>query len=191
MERLHFGRRARRRVRWRRIVIGAWIASLAPTAVGAPTGMGFLGRLAEPDLGAPGVQTSDSAAALLRFRRGLFAARPTPPEPKPAERRRARSDREGPSSATPAPQPTSVTGIVRAAAAEYGLAGDYLVGVAACESDLDPNASSDSGYYGLFQFDAQTWTAYGYGSIYDPVAQARTAARLLSEGHTSRWPNCA
>jgi hypothetical protein len=48
-----------------------------------------------------------------------------------------------------------------------------------------------AGYYGLFQFSTGTWAGNGYGSIYDPVAQARTAARMIAAGGASRWPNCA
>jgi soluble lytic murein transglycosylase-like protein len=95
---------------------------------------------------------------------------------------------------TPAPAPASggsITEIIYAAAAEFGLSGEYLLSVASCESGLDPQAYNPAGYHGLFQFDQQTWAAYGYGSIYDPVAQARTAARLLAAGQASRWPNCA
>lgn len=125
-------------------------------------------------------ETTESAAAMLRFRRRTFETRP-PPSPSPSE-----------SEAAPAPQGGgSITEIVYAAAAEFGISGDYLLAVAGCESGLNPQAHNAAGYYGLFQFDQQTWSAYGYGSIYDPVAQARTAARLLAAGQSSRWPNCA
>jgi soluble lytic murein transglycosylase-like protein len=96
---------------------------------------------------------------------------------------------------TPTPVPAapagSIAGVVYSAAAEAGISGSYLLSVAQCESNLDPGAYGAGGYYGLFQFDQPTWSAYGYGSIYDPVAQAHTAARLIAEGETSRWPNCA
>ncbi len=91
----------------------------------------------------------------------------------------------------PVADPTSITGIIHAAAAEFGLDGDYLLSVAVCESNLDPAAYNAAGYHGLFQFDQSTWASYGYGSIYDPSAQARTAARLIAAGQSSRWPNCA
>jgi soluble lytic murein transglycosylase-like protein len=101
-----------------------------------------------------------------------------------ARRRRAREAAE--------PQyGDSITETIYAAAAEFGLDGDYLLSVAACESDLDPGAVNEVGYYGLFQFDEPTWAAYGYGSIWDPIAQSRTAARLLAAGEADRWPNCA
>jgi hypothetical protein len=104
-----------------------------------------------------------------------------------AERRRERAE----NAASPEPEyGGSITETIYAAAAEFGVDGHYLLSVAACESDLDPGAVNEVGYYGLFQFDTQTWAAYGYGSIWDPVAQSRTAARLLAVGEADRWPNC-
>ena len=106
---------------------------------------------------------------------------------------------------SPAPSPTatpsaapvpvapagSISAVIYAAAAEAGISGSYLLSMASCESALNPQAYSSAGYYGLFQFDEATWGAYGYGSIYDPVAQSRTAARLIAAGQSHRWPNCA
>ena len=111
-----------------------------------------------------------------------------------AERIRAKQRRAQRRRAREAAEPQygdSITETIYAAAAEFGLDGDYLLSVAACESDLDPGAVNEVGYYGLFQFDEPTWTAYGYGSIWDPIAQSRTAARLLAAGEADRWPNCA
>ena len=126
--------------------------------------------------------TTEAAAGMKRFQRGLFRNRPTPsPTTSPS-----------PSMAgSPAPVEGSIEDIIYAAAEEFGLSGSYLVSVADCESHLNPTAYNSAGYHGLFQFDGQTWSAYGYGSVYDPVAQARTAARLIADGQSSRWPNCA
>ena len=137
---------------------------------------------------------SSPVASSTKFRREVFKARPTPPKPKPKpepipEPTPAPVEEEPVAPAAPAGG--SVTDIIYAAAAEFGLDGGYLVSVASCESGLDPGAVNPAGYHGLFQFDEQTWGAYGYGSIYDPTAQARTAARLLAAGQSSRWPNCA
>ena len=71
-----------------------------------------------------------------------------------------------------------------------------MVSIATCESGLNPSAYNAAGYHGLFQYDQTTWAAYGYGSIYDPVAQARTTAELLAAGESSaagptahkKWP---
>jgi soluble lytic murein transglycosylase-like protein len=89
------------------------------------------------------------------------------------------------------PPAGSLAAIVYDAAAEFGLDGSYLLSVATCESGLNTQAYNAAGYHGLFQFDQATWSAYGYGSIYDATAQSRTAARLIAAGQSSRWPNCA
>jgi soluble lytic murein transglycosylase-like protein len=115
-------------------------------------------------------------------------------KPKAKGQTKAKATPQPSPSPTPAAVPVaptgSITSVIYSAAAEMGLSGSYLLGVADCESSLNPQAHSGAGYYGLFQFDRQTWMSYGYGSIYDPVAQARTAARLLAAGQASRWPNC-
>ena len=135
---------------------------------------------------------SSPVASSTKFRREVFEARPTPSEPKPEPEPTPEATPEPVEAEPVAPEaPATVTDIIYAAAAEFGLDGGYLVAVASCESGLDPGAVNPAGYHGLFQFDEQTWSAYGYGSIYDPTAQARTAARLLAAGQSSRWPNCA
>ena len=190
MDRLYFGARARRKARYKRITRWAAYMSLAAILLGVPgslVALRFVGSLTgTPPTSvttAGGIETSESAASALRFKRRVFQARPTPtPSPKPQP--------EGADLEAPGYDGT-VTDIVYAAAAEFGLEGGYLLSVASCESGLDPGAVNPAGYHGLFQFDEQTWAAYGYGSIYDPVAQARTAAELLAAGQHSRWPNCA
>lgn len=193
-ERLHFGRRARRRARRQRALRVAAFASMAAVAAGLP-GSDFpfdtlnriVGSQTRLVTGVRGVEATESAMASLKFRRKVFAARPTPTPSDPPD------VLEDPPSAVEDP-PTygeSITETIAAAAAEFGLSPDYLLSVAQCESNLDPSAVSPAGYYGLFQFDESTWAAYGYGPIYDPIAQARTAARLIAAGQSSRWPNCA
>lgn len=203
----HSLRRERRRKIVRRIAVGAWIAStVALATILEPSSrldvMSRLENRAERLVAgdASSLTATRSVASATRFRREVFDARPKPPRPEPEPE----SDEAAPSSPTsevpsssPAPEATapvesgSVTDIVQAAAAEFGVDGAYLLSIASCESGLDPGAVNSAGYHGLFQFDQQTWSAYGYGSIYDPVAQARTAARLVAAGQASRWPNCA
>jgi soluble lytic murein transglycosylase-like protein len=182
---LRFGARARRRqlrrVRRQRILIWVSAASLGAIAFGLPgsnAAGALLGRLAGIHAVAAhrGIDTSEAASGLMRFQNHMDAARPS------------RSD---PALHTTTPETGSISGVIDVAAREFGLSGSYLTSVATCESNLDPRAYNAGGYYGLFQFDAQTWSAYGYGSIYDPIAQARTAARLLAAGQSFRWPNCA
>jgi len=156
---------------------------------GASAGLDFLAERFGPGRGegppAHTVTAMDSAASAMEFRREVFDARPKP-TPSPSATTIPVAD------STPAAAPAgSVSEVIYAAAAEFGLDGGYLLSVATCESGLNPGAYNAAGYHGLFQFDQTTWAAYGYGSIYDPTAQARTAARLLAAGHASRWPNCA
>lgn len=194
MEHLHFSARARRRDRLKRRLAGIAIVSLIATMLGIP-GMDlgwrligrFSGNSATAQAGAVGgIETSESTKSMLKFRQEIFANRPTPQPENTAEATTATAD----STVTTAPA-GSITDVIYQAAAEFGLGGDYLVSVAYCESTLNPQATNSAGYYGLFQFDQGTWNAYGYGSIYDPAAQARTAARLIAAGQSSRWPNCA
>ena len=180
MERLHFGARARRRARLKRIALWVSVLSLIGIGVGIPgsdVGLRLIGSVDGPEASVASsgaVQTTRAAESSLRFRRQLFERRPDP------------KARKG-----PAPAPASITEIVYAAAERHGLSGDYLLSVAECESGLDPGAYNPAGYHGLFQFDYQTWGEFGVGDIYDPIAQADAAAALLAAGESSRWPNCA
>ena len=190
--------RARRKRRRQRLIVGAWVTAIVAGVPGASAGLSLLdGSSPEPALQVADIVTmngSSPVASAMKFRRGVFKARPTPPKPKPGPEHVPETTQE-PVEAEPVapegPATGSVTDVIYAAAAEFGLDGGYLVSVASCESGLDPGAVNPAGYHGLFQFDEQTWGAYGYGSIYDPSAQARTAARLLAAGQSSRWPNCA
>lgn len=200
MDRLHFSRRARRRWGQKRVAIAAWVLSLAAVAAGIPLPLvapRLLDRLSSlpgrppPALNAGAIETTKSAESALRFRSRIFQARPTP-TPTPKRPQSSTSTPSEPSEPTSPPAYSgSVVTAIHAAASEFGLSGNYLLGVAECESGLDPYAYNPAGYHGLFQFDSQTWAAYGYGSIHDPAAQARTAARLLAMGQSERWPNCA
>jgi soluble lytic murein transglycosylase-like protein len=180
LERLRFGRRARRRARWKRFVLTGWILSTVLSIAGISIPALPLNLLLQKEpqpVTAASMRTGERSATaehftLRNFRLGATQGKQSPAPKSP--------DYSG-----------SISQIVHAAASEYGMDGDYLMSIAACESGLDPTATSRVGYYGLFQFDEETWGAYGYGSIYDPVAQARTAASLLAAGEDERWPNCA
>ena len=189
MERLHFGLRAQRRARRQKLKRRVALVSIAATVLGLP-GATFGVDLVERALGSDiverpgrGSETTESAAEVLHFRSELFEQRPNEPEATSAE--------EPVTTEVPVTGSSSVYDVIVAAAAEFGLSADYLLSVAECESGLNPSAYNGAGYHGLFQFDQTTWAAYGYGDIYDPDAQARTAARLLAAGQSSRWPNCA
>jgi len=167
-------------------VLGLWITCVMGAAAGIPFAQAPIDAatrlLSGVQPARAGIETSESAIGMMRFRGASFRTRPTP-EPTPTE-----SEQPEPAYVPPA---GSVSELIYAAAAEFGLDGAYLVSVAECESGLNVQAYNPAGYHGLFQFDQTTWSAYGYGSIYDPVAQARTAARLIAAGQSSRWPNCA
>jgi transglycosylase-like protein len=192
VDRLHFSARARRRRKYRRVATYVWIFSMIGMIAGLPgTNVSldlvqrlFGERIAAQSSGA--VSTSQTATGMMRFQRGLFKKRPTPTPSASVV-----APTESTPTASSEPVSGSIESTIYAAAEEFGLSGSYLVGVATCESHLNPNAYNSAGYYGLFQFDNTTWSAYGYGSVYDPVAQARTAARLIAAGQSSRWPNCA
>lgn len=198
MERLSFGARARRRARLRRLKPWMALASISLMAMGVPganVGADALQRLSGYDRSElRGIETSESAAGLMKFRGGTFQTRPAAtPEPTPVPTPTPEPEVEvAPAAPAPVAAPAgSITEIIYAAAAEYGLSGSYLLSVAACESGLNPSAVNPAGYHGLFQFSTSTWASQGYGSIYDPVAQARTAARMLAAGGAGAWPNCA
>ncbi|MDQ3645430.1 MAG: transglycosylase family protein [Actinomycetota bacterium] len=200
MERLRFGTTARRKALRQRVKFRLWVVSVIAMLLGVPGaqfGFDLVAKLGAQESGSGsqvrlsrGIETTETTASLLRFRRGMVRARtePTPlPEAPPATPIAAPT----PTPAVAAAPAGSVTEIIYSAAAEFGLSGSYLLSVASCESGLNPQAYNPAGYHGLFQFDQTTWAAYGYGSIFDPVAQSRTAAELLAAGHASRWPNCA
>ena len=195
MQRLHFGLRAQRRARRQKLKRRVALASIGATLIGFP-GATFGLNLVERALGSGevqpvrGAETTESAASMLRFKSKLFETRPASPEPTPTPAETAETA-EVATTATVAAPTGSIYDLIAAAAAEFGLDPDYLYSVAECESGLNPGAYNAAGYHGLFQFDQTTWAAYGYGDIYDPAAQARTAARLIAAGQSSRWPNCA
>jgi soluble lytic murein transglycosylase-like protein len=187
-------RRARRRARLRRTALISWLLTLSAAALGFTVPSPSSGLQLVSDLlsearytrsADTGIETTESAASSMRFRRKVFDERPTP-SPSPTLTPAAAV------AAPAAPAPSgSIVDIIYAAAAEYGVSGDWMVSIAECESGLDPNAYNPAGYHGLFQYDQTTWAGNGYGDIFDPVAQSRTTARLLAAGQSSRWPNCA
>lgn len=100
--------------------------------------------------------------------------------------------------ATVPPPATGIEGIIYAAAAEFGVSGDFMVCVARRESGLNPSAvNSSSGALGLFQHLPQYWggrasaLGYGYDSWSDPTANARVSAWLLQTSGPSHWASTA
>jgi soluble lytic murein transglycosylase-like protein len=94
-------------------------------------------------------------------------------------------------SAAPPANPNSVSGIIEAAAARWGVSGSLMVSIARCESGLRPNAYNPGGpYIGLFQFLQSTFRANGGTNIYDAADQANIAAKMLAHGQAHQW-GCA
>jgi LysM repeat protein len=65
--------------------------------------------------------------------------------------------------------------------------------VANCESSGNPRAVNPAGYYGLFQFDLQTWRSVGgSGNPTNASAaeQLMRAKKLYAERGASPWPVC-
>ncbi len=206
MDRLHFGARSRRRAQRRHMVIAAWLVGLIAMVYGVPGSDAALllfrtaGR--SRTVSAAGIPIRHPAPARVHVRRGALEPASTL-SPKPVRRPQPKAASVPHPRRTPGPSPSptpspagfaapagSVTAVIYAAAAESGISGSYLLSLARCESSLNARAYNAAGYYGLFQFDRVTWSAYGSGSIWDAQAQARAAARLIAAGQTHRWPNC-
>lgn len=186
VDRLRFGVRARRRAQLKRLALWVWLATLAAGTVGLPgadLGLELFGSLLEPRQGLSVARAGEVRVTNISFQ---------PKAELLSVRVRQSEGSQGSENSTASPTPARpIEEIIIRAAEEFGLSRSYLLDVAMCESSLNPYAFNPAGYYGLFQFGQMTWAEFGYGSIYDPVAQARTAARLLAEGHHRRWPNCS
>lgn len=94
----------------------------------------------------------------------------------------------------PAPVPSDIESIIRAAAAKWGADPSQLLRVAWCESRYNPSAiNARSGASGLFQFMPATWAAnsvragYAGASAFDPVASANVAAYMFARGQAAQW----
>lgn len=96
------------------------------------------------------------------------------------------------------PQDESVESIVRSAAQKYGIDESYFIGIAICESTLDPTRVN-KGYFenghpsGLFQHLSGYWPAraakYGHigASVFDPKANAEVTAQMFRDGLQYLW----
>lgn len=81
------------------------------------------------------------------------------------------------------------------AGGRFGVDANWLAGIMLCESGGNAGARSGK-YHGLFQFTQSLFAAqvgnagFPGASIYDPRAQAHTAAMLIARGQIRRWPVC-
>ncbi|HWF58641.1 MAG TPA: transglycosylase family protein [Candidatus Dormibacteraeota bacterium] len=135
--------------------------------------------IAEPDLHDPRTDTPTLSG-------------PPPPPPAPPVARPAATPRPRVAvSSGPPASPSSVIGIIEAAAARWGVSGSWMVSIARCESGLRTNAVNPSGpYLGLFQFLQSTFTANGGTNIWSAADQSNIAAKMLAHGQAHQW-SCA
>ncbi len=90
----------------------------------------------------------------------------------------------------PVPEPPigTIKQIIWAAAQKYNVSYAWLLGVAECESGLDPtDVNRSSGASGLFQFMPATFYGHGGTDIWNPTQQANIAAKMFSIGESSEW----
>ncbi|HEV3233857.1 MAG TPA: transglycosylase SLT domain-containing protein [Candidatus Dormibacteraeota bacterium] len=123
----------------------------------------------------------------------LSTAIPADPTPPPAPPPPAPTAKPAPAAAPVsrpvniAPSQQAVADIIRAAAAKWGADPNQLLRVAMCESHLNPNSYNPAGYYGLFQFNPNTFKAHGGTNIWDATDQANIAAHMFAQGLASEW----
>lgn len=129
----------------------------------------------------------------LRPRTPLPSPTPTPtptpePTPTPTPTPTPAPVQNNAPATVPPPASGDIVSIIRSAAAQYGVSGDWMVKIAECESGLRSNAYNPSGpYYGLFQFLMSTFKANGGTNIWDPTDQATVTARMLANGQAHQW----
>jgi LysM repeat protein len=96
----------------------------------------------------------------------------------------------GYSSAGPA-TPTSTPAPVQTESSSTGSGGSFQACVIAAESGGNPQVMSSSGYYGLYQFSASTWAAYGgnpadFGNA-SVAEQNQVFDNAIAAGGASNW----
>ena len=111
---------------------------------------------------------------------------PPPPAPPPAVPKVAAGVTFAPQVSEPAQG--TVKQIIFTAAQTYKISYTWLLGVAECESGLDPTSvNRSSGASGLFQFMPATFYGHGGTDIWDPTQQANIAAQMFSIGESGEW----
>jgi hypothetical protein len=118
------------------------------------------------------------------------AALPAPPPPAPAPVQAA-SDQQAPASSggqQPAPQQPAPTITLTGGSWPGGAFGNCVV---QRESGGNPNVMNASGHYGLYQFSASTWAAYGgnpgsFGNA-SVAEQEQVFMNALARGGQSNW----
>lgn len=84
-------------------------------------------------------------------------------------------------------------GVVRDAAARYGVSPDWLADVARCESGFDPTAYNHAtGDSGLMQFQPSTFSTFCemsglHGDLWNGHDSAEVAAWAFANGYADHW----
>lgn len=140
------------------------------------------------------VRTAPRAIAESLQKQPLVPPTPSPthaPAPTVAPKPAPSAAPAPPVGAGPPADPNSVIGIIEAAAARWGVSGEWMVKIARCESGFRTNAYNPGGpYIGLFQFLQSTFSHNGGTNIYDAADQADIAAKMLAHGQAHQW-SCA
>lgn len=137
-----------------------------PVALAA--GLTMAAGLAVADF--PSGGTPADAQSLLSVRLNL--AFPPPPPPPP-----------------PAPPPASAP-----APKVPGPPAEALAALRQCESGGSYGTATGNGYFGAYQFSADSWRSLGYRGLphqAPPAVQDEAASRLWSRARWQPWPGCA
>ncbi|MCK9794784.1 transglycosylase family protein [Isoptericola sp. 4D.3] len=111
------------------------------------------------------------------------------PEPEPAPKEES-SDSSSSDSSADSSSGSSDGGSSAGGSAPAGV----WAQLAECESGGDPTTNTGNGYYGLYQFSAQTWQAMGGSGLpseNSAAEQTRLAQKLQAQSGWGQWPACA
>lgn len=118
----------------------------------------------------------------------LTESKVTPPPPPPPAASAALPFGNAFWKPVPEPPVGTIKQIIWAAAQKYNVSYSWILGVAECESGLNPTAvNRSSGASGLFQFMPATFYGHGGTDIWNPTQQANIAAKMFSIGESSEW----
>jgi soluble lytic murein transglycosylase-like protein len=95
-----------------------------------------------------------------------------------------------------AAEAVQIKALIASAAQRRGLDPRLLLGIAQCESGLNPRVTGPGGAAGLFQVIPSTWDwaterlGMVGASPMDPAANVEVAAWLMDTFGPSQWPSC-
>ena len=93
-----------------------------------------------------------------------------------------------------APQAVPVSVLVAPPGNQGSSLAEDMARLRQCESGDDYSLDTGNGYYGAYQFSAQTWSGLGYPGLPNqapPPTQDQAALTLHSESGWSSWPACS